>query len=91
MQLLQAYIAKRGGKRSIRKILVANNGLAAVRFIRRLREVRPPPTLPPSLPAFTLALPVPPSGFTPTSTLVPRQCRQRSMHCLPPTPPPTAL
>jgi hypothetical protein len=32
------YIAFRGGKRVIQRILVANNGLAAVRFMRRLRE-----------------------------------------------------
>jgi hypothetical protein len=53
VQLLQAYVEKRGGKRIVHKILVANNGLAAVRFIRRLREVRParcPPAVTPSLP-----------------------------------------
>jgi phage tail protein X len=38
-QVVEEYVKARGGKRVIRKILVANNGLAAVRFIRRLREV----------------------------------------------------
>ncbi|KAK3274777.1 hypothetical protein CYMTET_17053 [Cymbomonas tetramitiformis] len=37
-QLIKDYVEARGGKRVIRRILVANNGLAAVRFIRRLRE-----------------------------------------------------
>eukprot|EP00241_Pyramimonas_parkeae_P000426 CAMPEP_0114243832 /NCGR_PEP_ID=MMETSP0058-20121206/11005_1 /TAXON_ID=36894 /ORGANISM="Pyramimonas parkeae, CCMP726" /LENGTH=2093 /DNA_ID=CAMNT_0001356709 /DNA_START=141 /DNA_END=6422 /DNA_ORIENTATION=+ len=37
-QVIKDYVSFRGGKRVIRKILIANNGLAAVRFIRRLRE-----------------------------------------------------
>lgn len=37
-QVIADYIAFRGGKRVIQRILVANNGLAAVRFMRRLRE-----------------------------------------------------
>jgi hypothetical protein len=61
MQLLQAYVEKRGGKRIVHKILVANNGLAAVRFIRRLREVRPalrPPTLIPRRPSTSFSPPM---------------------------------
>ena len=72
VQLLQAYVDKRGGKRIVHKILVANNGLAAVRFIRRLREVRParrPPILTSNPlaahPAFSRQCATPP-GLAPT-------------------------
>jgi len=36
--VLEAWVKSRGGKRVIQRILIANNGLAAVRAIRALRE-----------------------------------------------------
>lgn len=35
---LEAYVARLGGKRPIRKVLIANNGIAAVKAIRSIRR-----------------------------------------------------
>jgi acetyl-CoA carboxylase / biotin carboxylase 1 len=35
---LEAFVAKHGGHRSISRILIANNGIAAVKAIRSLRK-----------------------------------------------------